>query len=77
MNFDYSVSITKTSHFELEYKQLAVAFEFKTFDEAYEKYKECVADESAHVSTLNSVRSSVTITMAHKDSIQYRVNIYN
>jgi hypothetical protein len=77
MKHDYSVSINKTSHYDLEYKQLAVAFEFKTFDEAYEKYKECVESESAHVSTLNSVRSSVTITMAHKDSIQYRVNIYN
>jgi hypothetical protein len=77
MEKNYSVSITKTSHFNLEYKQLAIAFEFKTWDEAYNKYKECVEDESAHVSTLNSVRSSVTITMAHKDSIQYRVNIYN
>jgi hypothetical protein len=77
MNKDYSVCITKTSHFNLEYKQLAIAFEFSTWDEACEKYKESVESESAHVSTLNSVRSSVTITMAHKDSIQYRVNIYN
>jgi hypothetical protein len=77
MNNDYTVSITKTSHFNLEYKQLAIAYELSTWDEACEKYKECVADESMHVSTLNSVRSNVTITMAHKDSIQYRVNIYN
>jgi hypothetical protein len=77
MERNYSVSMNTTSHFELEYKQRAVSFEFKTWEEAHEKYKELVADESAHVSTLNSVRSSVTITMAHKDSIQYRVNIYN
>lgn len=77
MSYDFSVAIAKTSFFNGEYKQLAVAFEYKTFDEAYQKYKESVADESAHVSTLNSVRSSVTITMARNETIEYRVNVYN
>jgi hypothetical protein len=77
MNYDFSVAIAKTSFFSGEYKQLSVVFEFSTFDDAYQKYKECVADESAHVSTLNSVRSSVTITMARNETIEYRVNIFN
>jgi hypothetical protein len=77
MEKNYSVAIAKTSFYNGEYKQMSVCFEYFTFDDAYTKYKESVADESAHVSTLNSVRSNVTITMARCETIEYRINLYN
>lgn len=77
MTHDYSVSIRKISYYDLDYKEMSVCLEYKTWEEAQESYAKHVASESAHASTLNSVRTDIVVTMARKNSIQYRVRIAN
>jgi hypothetical protein len=77
MEFNFSVAVNKTSYYNNEYKTLNLCWEYSTFDEAYEKYKEEVASESAHASTLNSIRTNIIITMAHKSNIEYRLSVNN
>lgn len=77
MKQEYTVSINKISHYDLEYREMSVCFEHNTWEEALKEYTRQVASESAHASTLNSVRTDIVITMAHKTSIQYRVRIAN
>lgn len=77
MKQEYTVSIKKISHFDLEYREMSVCFEYNTWEEALKSYASNVASESAHASTLCTVRTDIVITMAHKTSIQYRVRIAN
>ena len=77
MKQNFSVSISKTSWNNGDFKESTIYWEYQSFDEARAKYDELVSEQSVHIATLTFVKVDAVIKMCCETEILYRVKISN
>lgn len=77
MKQNFSVSLSKTSWNNGDFKESTFVWEYYSFDEAKKKYDEEVAETSVHIATLTFVKVDAVIKMSLETETLYRVKISN